>query len=151
MVQVAARGAANLFSDADLLDRRWWSKLWWILGQTEEDNYVLFRKLQHNQHVSVLDYRLPDKVFDTHWDQAGEALNDIWNSLFPWRKRDKNSVNPEYEKLRNAWIRYYGDPNDPETQNKIEQTVQHVSRMIKENKDKQQPKRKRRDSIIRWR
>jgi hypothetical protein len=124
MVQAAARGVVD-FSTADLLDRRWWMKLWLMLDQVEGDNVVLVRRMEHAHNVALLDYKLDGKAFDLHWDRSTTALREVWDALFPWCKMDATS-GAAVDKLHEAWVRQWGDPNSPETLKKIQLTVEYL-------------------------
>lgn len=124
MVQAAARGTVD-FSTADLLDRRWWMKLWWLLDQVEAENLVSVRQIEHAHNAAVLDYNLESKTFDLHWKRAVESMREVWDTLFPWCKigaTDTSAV----DSLTAAWVRRWGDPNSPETLKKIQLTVDYL-------------------------
>jgi hypothetical protein len=142
MVQAAAHGVVD-FSTADLLDRQWWMKLWWMLDQVEADNLVLVRQMEHAHNISLLDYYLEQKIFDLHWDRAVQALRDTWDTLFPWCKMGGDATASAKDKLTAAWIKQWGDPNDPETLRKIKLTVDYLKSM-RERAHKRQNKLPRR-------
>jgi hypothetical protein len=127
MVQAAARGVVD-FSTADLLDRRWWMKLWWLLDQVENDNVVFVRRMEHAHNAALLQYGLDEKVFDLHWDGATTAMREVWDALFPWCKMDATS-GKAVDKLHEAWVKRWGDPNSPETLKKIQLTVDYLKGM----------------------
>jgi len=128
MVQAAVRGAVD-FSEARLLDRLWWTQLWWRLDQLEADNRIQIQKMHHAHNTACLDYNLSEKTFNLHWEQAAQALSKTWSLLFPWQEQQQGKYRSTDELLRQAWINRYGDPQDPETQAKIEATVQQLRAM----------------------
>jgi hypothetical protein len=146
MVQAAARGVVD-FSKADLCDRHWWTRLWWLLDRLEVDNLLRVRELQHAHNCALLDYNLDNKTFDLHWDQAVKALNGVWDLLFPWTQSDARG-SPE-DRLRQAWVDKWGDPDSPETLMAIQRTTEAMAEMRKRAAAKSKSTgRPRRRSIV---
>jgi hypothetical protein len=127
MVQAAARGLID-FSEADLLDRRWWTKLWWLLDRIQADNVITIRQMEHAQDIAMLDYTLPEKAFDLHWDRAVSELRDVWDALFPWCKME-DITNKASDQLYRSWVNKWGDLNDPETLKKVKLTVDYLKQL----------------------
>ena len=63
-------------------------------------------------------YRLDPSSFEKLQTASGEALEDIRGKLYPWQ-----STQPATESLRDAWVRVFGDPNDPAVKAKIDATI----------------------------
>jgi hypothetical protein len=116
MVQAAAAGAID-FAKADFRSRRWWLKLRWMADQIETQNAVKLFRMQHAQHMGVLDYTLEKQAFDGHWNASNNLLQDTHDLLFPWaRGSGENRRKSEIETLMDKWKAKYGDPSDPAVQ-----------------------------------
>ncbi len=107
MVQAAAGNHID-FSTAELRGRRWWTKTRWIMDQLEMNNVKELLKLQHSQHVQVIDYSSDDSAFDSHWKQANAIMTSTYDILFPWLMKDKDR-NPAREKIMEDWKKQYGN------------------------------------------
>lgn len=134
MVQAAARRVVD-FSMADILDRKWWLRLWWMLDQVESDNIVRVKTMQHLQNSGALNYESGDKVFGVHWDQCNTSCIDVWNELFSWRKHDPQE---QTDFMYRAWVAKYGDPDDPETKERIARTAEVMQEMREKQLNKLQ-------------
>jgi hypothetical protein len=145
MIQAAARGVVD-FSEADLLDRHWWIRLWWLLDQVERDNLIQIRRMQHAHNCALLDYNLDDKTFNLHWDQAIKALNTVWDLTFPWAKTEPEGS--ATDRLRQAWIERWGDPDSPETLLKIQNTLDQLDALGKRTKVKKKARPRIKRSIM---
>lgn len=116
MVQAAATGAID-FSTADFRSRKWWLKLCWLVDQIENQNASMVFKMQHAQHMCVLDYSLDKTAFDGHWNASNALLQDVYDLHFPWAK-DSNTKRRKsvVDTLMDKWKAKYGDPSDPAVQ-----------------------------------
>lgn len=87
----------------------------------------------------MLDYAADKTAFDAHWKAANNLLLQIYNQYFPWAKTDTQPTRA-YEELRERWIQMWGDPAEPETQERIENSVklykEHIAKKRKELEDK---------------
>jgi hypothetical protein len=119
MVQAAARAGLD-FSAAATRDRYWWMKARWILDQLENEHSIDLYKLQHAQHVAVLDYSLPSQqTFDTHWNGANKSLTQIFALKFPWLgDADTKGRDSAIDGMLAQWRAKYGDMKDPAVRKK---------------------------------
>jgi hypothetical protein len=132
MVQAATAGAID-FNRAEILDRHWWLKLRWTLDRLGDEHTIDVRKLQHAQHISVLDYTLDRRIFDMHWDGGNNAINDIFRLHFPWvdvQARDGRN----YDSLVDQWRAKYGDMNDPEVRKKFNAMIDKVRQHMRKKR-----------------
>jgi hypothetical protein len=114
MVQAAASGAID-FAAADLLDRRWWTKVRWILDRIEETNVLTVLQLQHAQHASVVNYNLSKEAFDQHWNGGNDLIKTVHDIQFPWAKKQQAAAsNRGRSDLLEEWKQRFGDYKDPE-------------------------------------
>lgn len=143
MVQAASRSGLS-FHDAALRDRYWWLKVRWLLDQLETENMLEVYKMQHAQHLSVLDYSLAKPTFDNHWKGGNDILKKAFVTRFPWH--DKHSAkdrDSEISGLMSAWKAKYGDMRDPAVYKKyagIAKAIRERGEKAKANQFKDQGK-----------
>lgn len=124
--QAAFEGLVD-FSQARLLDRLWWKRLGIMLDRLEKKNYLALVHLQHTQHCAALNYLAGKKAFDLHWDQCNSIVSSIRRSYFPWSATEEDSTDELVSRLRDEWAANFGDPDDPETKARIQQTVDFLN------------------------
>lgn len=126
MVQAAAKNGLD-FEAADLRDHNWWRKAGWVLDRIEDDQYADLLKMQHAQHINVLDYSTEQKVFEHHWEAASEIIDKLISLRFPWTKdAGKKSKQKTYDSLMDAWKKKYGDIRDPKVKQHFAQIAENM-------------------------
>lgn len=124
MVQAATRGVID-FRDVKLHDPRWWQRMRILLRQVELDSYL--RKLESLQQHNLLTLVVPnlkEEVFEIARDETARIGQGIHNVLFPWDKQAADEKpTGQIADMRQAWVDVWGDPDDPEVQKRIQDTV----------------------------
>jgi len=105
------------------LDRDWWTGVFWALDWLEQRLYCETAELKYRLHTALLDYALPEKSFDHHWDQAQALQHLITNAKLPWLKIEAGGGRPWIASMAETWKAVFGDPKDPEVASKIEATA----------------------------
>lgn len=118
MVQAAVTGAVD-FSTAALLDRHWWLKLRWILDRFEDVQAIDVFKLQHAQHMAVVEYGLEKQTFETHWKGGNDLIQRIYAVNFPWAAKTTQPGGKDYDDLLTKWKEKFGDIKDPKVREKF--------------------------------
>ncbi len=121
MVQAAANAGLD-FATANPRSRHWWLKLRWILDRTEDLSSTQIYKMQHAQHVGILDHRMAKEAFEHHWNGANKLIRDSYRIYYPWLQDSKETTQGQPEKtqrdkevdaLMDSWKKQFGDPSDP--------------------------------------
>lgn len=136
MLQAAAKGTID-FSKYQPFDRFWNLKVKWMLQQVEVENIRQLYAMQHNQHCSALSYTAGKDIFEHHWKPASELLDNFMDLLFPWSANKDKRSKLDYDSMRKKVIELYGDPADPETQEKIRKTVEGLKALKPKKRNKQ--------------
>jgi len=132
MIRLCARRGLD-FKEADLLGRWWWTKLKWILDETEQEHVREVLQLRHTQHSAALNYESGDKAFKHHWKESGSVVRQYYNSCFPWMGGGEEEPQVrEYDRLRRAWIREFGDTSNEDTQKAIMQTAEEWLEVVRQ-------------------
>lgn len=117
------------FSQARLLDRRWYLKLRLLLDAIEADNVMRLREMAHRQHCAALNYEAGQEAFDHHWEAADEVRDRARRALFPWLKDDAGSGRRSIaEVMREQYLRVFGDPSRPEAREAERQLLERLQR-----------------------
>lgn len=116
------------FRGADFFDRWWWHRLHWTLEGLEAENANRVETIRQNLHAGAITYGAGQEVFDCHWNQAQELNRRIYNRLFPWAKK---AARNERKQMAELWKKVWGDPADPEVQQKIEDTAAQLLASVK--------------------
>jgi hypothetical protein len=111
------------FRAARPLDRDWWMAVAWALAWLEQRLYCETAELKYQLHVGLLDYRLTERAFDHHWDQAQALQQLIHNAKLPWLKIEAGVSKTAIASMEQTWKAIFGDPADPEVARKIEETA----------------------------
>ncbi len=115
------------FSKAKVLDRQWCDYFRRRIEDLEESNFHEYGKISLlSQAVRVI------RSSDEHAPKAFEKLQGevraVFDYYFPWAaETTKKSREVENTKLRDSWIREFGDPDDPAVQAAIEATVRSLA------------------------
>ena len=109
MIKAAAMGVVN-FSDAQLLDRSWWRRLNWLLGEVEATEAKQLIQLKFQQHSSALNYLAGQQTFDHHWNVLNK-LHTKWLELAtPWLPSGAESN----DQLKAKWRQAHAHLSDEE-------------------------------------
>lgn len=130
MVQAAAQKGLD-FATANPRSRQWWLKVRWILDLTEDRNSQQIFKMQHEQHVGILDHHMDKTAFEHHWGGANKLLRDTYKVYFPWVKEVADAKSPRdksNDDLMATWRKLYGDPNDPKVRAKFKSIAEAMRR-----------------------
>lgn len=119
------------FYQAKILDRLWWKKLTILLDQLEAQNVLKLIELQHQQNAAAINYQNGKEAFDHHWNIGKKNIMDVKNLLFPWLRKETAPEEQAIKSLRDEWVANFGDPSDPETQKRIQATVDDLMGSIK--------------------
>jgi hypothetical protein len=123
--QAAFEGVVD-FTKARPSDPVWWAWLGTRLDQLENRNLLRLYEIQHRQNIAAMPVTTPEGVKE-HWDRANDLLIKSFNRLFPWLKKDEESDKESFERsvgdLNRLWAEAFGDPNDPEVQDRIWETA----------------------------
>ena len=76
-------------------------------------------------HAGFGTYTAGPKPLETHWQQAVDSLADLRQRLTPWLRSSRVNMG--------MWAAEWGDPQDAAVKRKIEDAVQHINRLTREN------------------
>lgn len=138
MIQAAVDGVID-YSTANLLDRRWWVKLRWLLDRYEAKQTCEVLKLQHNQHLSVLAYDLKQETFDHHWKGANNITKSIFEMTFPWSSKVTKPEAKIDDALLATWKERFGDIKDPKVKQYYAKQVQMMKELASNRKVAKSP------------
>lgn len=150
MRQAAVEGVFD-FRGFDVLDPRHWRRLHVFL-----DGLVAKNERQYGR--DVLPYFVGRLVVSAASEDGAQreverivdVLEDIKRSLWPWaestRKRERYRTT---KALLEAWERVYGRMDDPETQRRIQATVEHLRQMRQGKRQERQQRQKARETLLR--
>lgn len=123
--RAAASGAID-FAAADLLEARWWRKLWHTLRVlADEADYRVVR--------AHLDRALPflsrSDLNDGQAQSSGDAVDRLVEALRdvvkPWAKAaGEASARGAMASMEESWIRAFGDPKDPAVAARIREAAE---------------------------
>lgn len=123
MVQAAARGVVD-FTQARPLDRRWYRKLFWLLDQVEEDNLRAIFLSRQGRDQALLARAQTTETAQACLERLEQNQQLFRDHLFLYLQTAGSSTDTStIQRLRQQWQEHFGDPNDPEVQKKIQQTV----------------------------
>lgn len=121
MVEMSVAGAVD-FSTADLTDPLWWRSLWMRMTAYER---VIQRDYYRCQVSNVIKLLCRPKLsaetaeaLDNNYVHYSTALR---KSLWPWQHEEDDT--DVIESLTASWEARWGNPNDPEVQKAIQQTI----------------------------
>lgn len=130
MVVAAMRGMVD-FREADPLDKRWWFKLRLALDHIERTDIARMKLLYYDYNLSILsrDY-LTEATGKQFTKDAEKKLFETVNLWRPWDRHDpEQSQKAQVEAMSEAWAKEFGDPNHPDTQKAIAETVRMLEKM----------------------
>lgn len=135
MIQASAQKLIN-FSDVDLLNRREWLRMIWLLDQLESDNCLLVFNKLHDQQLYAL--TIPNAAdIDKHWDSANNIVGEMEKLLFPWSaSSSEKAKSAGREKLLAQWNAVWGDPGSEENKKREKATVRALRKRRKESQEK---------------
>ena len=113
------------FSTARPADPQWRR---WLSGRLD---LVEARKLEQvydtklRQNLAAM-ARVDPKGVKTHWDRANEFFEKSFRLKFPWLGGGEKAEGGEEDYAR-MWADAFGDPDDPETQRKIDEAVRSLA------------------------
>lgn len=82
----------------------------------------------HRHALATLPY-LSDKDRQTAWDQAALALTELHRGLLPYEvdpEKDRLDRQSAEQRMKSGWEERWGAMDDPETQERIRRTVEHL-------------------------
>jgi hypothetical protein len=128
IVQAATAGTID-FSRSDPRNAMWLLKVRMICDQIEANNYGKFYgELRARTLASLARSDLTQESYDKLNEHAStqlEALKMIW---LPWTQAETvEQKQTAYQNLYDQWVDVFGDPNEPETQERIKQTVEMMT------------------------
>lgn len=130
MVQAAMRGLID-FRDADPGSKSWWFRLRLALDHVEDENIARQHRLYYDYNLALLSRDgLTEASVRRLTKDAEKKLFAIVNIWRPWDRHDPaQSQQAQIEAMAAAWAREFGDPNDPETQKAIAETIRMLEKM----------------------
>lgn len=108
----------------DRYDRSWWFRLHRCVAAFNRE-FEIERKKLHQLHY--LFGMLVGKS-STNTQHASQALVDFENAYFPSEEESPNLVEADIEKLHRMWQEEFGTYGDPETERRIQATVDALNR-----------------------
>ena len=124
MVRAQAEGLVD-FSQADLLDPRWHTRLALLISELVARDQREISLRHHNRALAYLAVaNIKQESFKKFQESEQETLEDYLVSLLglPQAKGDRKKRMAQ--KLRDSWAREFGDPTKPETQKKIDKVAE---------------------------
>lgn len=125
MIRAAASGAID-FAHADLLDPWWWRKVHIILDDLARQRVIEYTRTQFDRIRSLtsrpnLTQESREKLAD-HSSRVSARLRSLW---FPWKGSEdqQDERKTTAQRMYDAWVRIWGDPNDPKVAAAIDQTA----------------------------
>jgi hypothetical protein len=119
MVQAAGAGMLD-FSKADVLDRNWQKRVRWILDYVSSLHCIKIYEYKLQQRLALLP-TLTNSFSVENCMKAIEAFrNKIINEMAPWVETGPKSLFEVAETMREAYVKKWGDPQDPEVQAELE-------------------------------
>jgi hypothetical protein len=125
LVQAACVGSID-FTQARLLDSRWWQGVDWKLDYLEQEDLACILSDKIDLHAACLSSARDQNTFQRHWDEVHEILQLQVGLLTPWLAKGLLSAAAVAEGLKVEWERLFGRMDDPRTQEKIQRTIQHI-------------------------
>lgn len=132
LVRLALKSGID-FSKANVLDRWWWIKASWLADELDVEQSRDVFKMEHIQHATAFSYESGSKAFKHHWQHSHKAMVDVYNSYYPWAKQKAPDMRDELKRLRDEWIRVFGNPKDPNVDKLINWTDASWQKIAKEN------------------
>lgn len=122
MHRAAARGAID-FSSADLLDRKFWRRVGFVIRTIYEQDAAEVDKLEFQRAVAFMQAATIVKQGSDSSisDYVDASLDRVRTWLQPWAAGERAARRKgELRAMEAEWASIWGDPDDPETQAKIE-------------------------------
>jgi hypothetical protein len=96
----------------------------------EKRNRNELRQLFHDHNAAMLDYFCGERAMDLHWEQAVQIQNRYAKAILPWEKHDKKKFSRRsFDSMIELWESVWGKRDDPETQKRIQWTVEQMNAM----------------------
>lgn len=124
MHRAAARGAID-FSAADLLDRKFWRRVGFVIRAIYEQDAAEVDKLEFQRAVAFMQAAtiVKQESDSSISDYVEAALDRVRAWLQPWAAEERASRRRGVlREMEAEWASIWGDPDDPETQARIEET-----------------------------
>jgi hypothetical protein len=130
MIEAATRGVVD-FGDADPGDKRWWFRLRLVLDHLEAEGIARQHRLYYDYSLAILSRGdLTEESGRKFTKDAETKLFALVNMWRPWEEHDpEDGQRAQADALATAWAREYGDPNAPETQRAIAETIRMLEKM----------------------
>jgi hypothetical protein len=128
MVEASAEGIID-FTAIRPRDPHWWIHFRAMLGYLERRKSLQWATWSREFHQAkyAVD-RITDDSFSTAQKETGKLIADTFDLLFPWLQENREGVLvDEARELRDAWVERFGDPDDPEIQERIQKTVETLN------------------------
>ena len=127
---------AGVVKSVDFYDPVSVTRFWWALKAFQRHRLTQSRSYQHAEQLTIAlahgDLDNKKKSLETALD-LGEAL-DI--DLRPWDYRERPKIEDMAERMTKTWEDYFGKMDDPETQAKIQATVDLLESMNLRNQQR---------------
>lgn len=133
MVKAHLSGAVD-FREMRPRDPGWWRRLNLIIkGLEMEDESRVVEALRSHHLAMISSGALTEEDFSKYQKLAIEGFYRFLGTVRPWESVDPEQLRrDEYSKLRREYVRMFGDPNDPEFQKKLDETLEWMDKRLKE-------------------
>ena len=119
-MRAAVEGVIDL-SEADLLSPAWHNKLGILMAGMLEQRFEEYNRVMHARALALL--TTPGTNVELHARHEVEYLQEYCQQLL-FMDADKAATRRSTaQRLRDAWAREFGDPNDPKTRRNIDAVV----------------------------
>lgn len=124
MVRAAVRGVID-YHEANVLDPAWWRRHRILLNGLAYEDDMRTQDAMLRFHLALVgNSGLTEESFKTAQSNAKDTLYDYLNLLKPWEILSSSAQKQaEVSRLKQAYIRAYGDPSDPQWQAEQEEAL----------------------------
>ena len=123
------------FSQLDYRNPAWGIRLCWLAKEFQRGEMLKFLRYEQKRHLGYMASGLQSDSWNKHRELELKRHDEIVRVLFDLGKENDQKQRLEAG-LRKAWAEHWGDPNDAETQKKIDATAEALRRRrMKEVKD----------------
>lgn len=125
MLRAAVNGQLD-FSETDLRDTWWVIKAGLILQEVQDQEILQFLKISHDRSLAYISSSMLQADTINHHLKLESELYDDYIHLLMGVEKDKDGKGRQEQikdAMKKAWTQEFGDPDDPETQAKIDAAV----------------------------
>lgn len=115
------------FSQVDFRNAAWSIRLAWFIRELQRREMLKFFQYDQGRHLGYMAAGLLPESWKTHHKRELHSHDELIRILFDLGDSDEQQSKLEGA-LRNAWAREWGDPADPETKRKIDETAEALRR-----------------------